>query len=185
LENYELSTPVFESGGSKSGTPGIVISVLGFILGITALIISFAIPKVVGPWYLYLGILCLIFLFARWTYRRDRVRIRLFQTRDKTFTLVVHGQAAHEEIQFTNQFLYWYNYERLSPKAGGGLIVKYFLVISSPIGKTVGFKTMLGGIGTEYPGWNLGKNDLSEGHGVYHIDDMKGLATCLEKHKTH
>jgi hypothetical protein len=173
------TNPIFESRGSRSSTPGIYITVFGFVIGLTMLIISFAIPKHVGPWYNYLGALVLLFLFARWSYKRNEVTISIFKGRSANM-LYIKGPTTSLEIPFT-QFRYWYSYEQLSSKAGGGMLVIYFAQITGTNGEQAGFKSMRGGPGTELEGWNFFKEHLSEGPGVFHIDDIKGLGECLTK----
>jgi hypothetical protein len=170
---------VFESRGSRSSTPGIFITVFGFVIGLAMLIISFAIPKHVGPWYYYASALGLLFLFARWSFKRDTVTVSIFRNRT-TNLLHVKGPTTNLEIPFTS-FRHWYCYEQLQAKAGGGMLVMYFVQITGTNGEQAGFKSMRGGPGTELEGWIFFNEQLGEGEGVFHIDNIQGLGDCLVK----
>lgn len=174
--------PVFETKGSRSGTVGTWITVLGVIGGLTAMIMTIALAAAgqhhgwlwVGASVLFLAAML---VFGWWSFKRDDAKIALLLGPDG---LVVRISGAAFDQRFSvAKFDYWYCFERMPMKQGGAILVKYYATLQGANGETVGFKQMRGGKGTEPADWPMREKNLSEGRGVFHIMDLQGFIRRL------
>jgi hypothetical protein len=160
-------TPFFSTTISKSYSSGCLIMVLGFIVLLTILIISFIIPERVGPWWLWS--FWLVGLTALWFYldSKGKGTLELCKGVNGQLKVYVKSREKEETVLFRPSdisFWFYYGYHE-----GQISLVNYYCVITGLDGNKISFHQTNGGKSIPPADWLHLEKPISE-KGFYYIN---------------
>ncbi len=168
---------VFTSEAQVTDLAGLwFLITFGFIGGLTMIILGFAIPQLVGPWWLWILSLVPFVLLARWEMRRSKVEIKLFDDGSGGVRLVIGGRAAAIDTAIEPRYERWATAENIPIRHGGGVMMHFSVVVRGNRGRRIAF-TQMGG--RDAAGWPERKPRLGNGQDVFSTLNIFGLEKAL------
>jgi hypothetical protein len=151
---------LFEVEGSRgsSMSMSMLVVVLGVIGSLAMLAPAFAVPEMVGPWWIYVGTLAASVAFGVRTFRRDKVIVRVLPD-GAGARLDIAGPAARVDVALAGAVNHWISYVK-GPHVGAKKIVQYNAIVDAN-GRKLGLWNLCGEEGSEPAGWPVQSSGVS------------------------
>ena len=135
-------------GQGTSGTAIWFLVVFGVVGALTAGIISL-IGLHVGPWWLWLLVIVGFVWLGKWEMTRSAIVIELV-AKEGELRLRIHGRGVQLDEQIERGYDHWTNVITNSV-AQGGAMLRYNLTVRTGSGRQLGFHTLGGRLGLDWP----------------------------------
>lgn len=135
-------------GQGTTGTAVWFLIVFGVIGALTAGIVSFA-GLHVGPWWMWLLVIVGFVWLGKWELKRSAIVIELVE-KDGELRVRIRGRGVDLDEQIARGYDYWTNVVTNSVRHGGPML-RYNIAVRTNGGKQLGFHTLGGRLGLDWP----------------------------------
>jgi hypothetical protein len=161
-------------GQSTTGSAIWYLVVLGVVGGLTALIVSFALP--IGPWWLWLIVIAAFVWLATWEMSRSSMTIDLLEVGDE-LRLRLGGRGATLDEELRPGHERWTCVVTNSVRYGGPML-SWNVVVYTTRGRRIGFH-QLGGPSDKLD-WPARRDKLGDGADIYSTLNVFSLERALQ-----